>query len=266
MRVFFNSVLTKRLKPLADLFLTLIYWTYFTLGFVVVFLPFYFFSFLFSENRQLGFQKLNHFFFKGFFGLMKIVTPGLEFSIGPEVREIRSSIIVSNHVSYLDPILLVSMFEKQKTIVKSFFFKVPIFGWVLKQSGYIPSGGDCGETMLEQIETLPDYLASGGNLFAYPEGTRSRQGRIGEFQKGIFKIAKRCGAPIKVLYIRNTERLFAPGKFRFDTCVKNTVRLELIGAIGPDELDGKRPVSEIAANVRTMMLEKNMSINRNAGE
>ena len=256
MRSFFDSYVFKRLKPAADLILTLIYWTYFTLGFVVVFLPFYLFSFLFCQNRQLGFQKLNHLFFKGFFGLMKIVTPGLDFTIEPEVREIRSSIIVSNHVSYLDPILLISLYEKQKTIVKSVFFKVPIFGWVLRQSGYIPSGGDRSETMLEQIETLPDYLASGGNLFAYPEGTRMRQGRIGEFQKGIFKIAKRCGAPIRVLFVRNTERLFPPGKFRFDTCVRNTVRLELIGEIDPHELDGKRPVSEITAKVRAMIVEK----------
>lgn len=247
--------------------MTLVYWTYFTIGYVFLFFPFHLFFFLFSANRQLGFQKVNHLFFKGFFSLIGAVTPGLNYAIEPEVRKIRSSIIVSNHVSYLDPILLVSLYEKQKTIVKSVFFKMPIFGWVLKQSGYIPSGGhECNQTILEQIEMFPDYLASGGNLFAYPEGTRARQGRIGEFRKGVFKIAKRYGAPIKVLFIQNTDRLFVPGKFRFDTCVRNTVRLELIGEICPDKLDGKLPISEIAAQVRMMMIEKNLSVNRNTGE
>jgi 1-acyl-sn-glycerol-3-phosphate acyltransferase len=268
MRVSVKSFLLKNFKSVADVLLTLIYWSYFTLGFVFFFFPFYVLSFLFSRNRQLGFQKLNRLFLKGLFGLMETVTPGLTFAIDPRVRRIRSSIIVSNHVSYLDPILLVSLYEKQKTIVKSAFFKTPIFGWVIAKSGYIPSGSgdDRNETMLEQLETLPEYLASGGNLFAYPEGTRNREGRIGDFQKGVFKIAKRCDAPIRVLFVRNTDQLFAPGKFFFGTCARNTVHLKLIGEIGADELGGKPTVSEIASRVRSMMEEENSRVKIGAGE
>ncbi len=49
--------------------------------------------------------------------------------------------IVANHLSFLDPILFVSLFEKQKTIVKSDYFRLPVFGWILRTSGYIPSLG-----------------------------------------------------------------------------------------------------------------------------
>jgi 1-acyl-sn-glycerol-3-phosphate acyltransferase len=250
MRTLFTPI-----KPAADLILTLLFWTYFTLGYILFFSPFYAWSALFSENREKAFQKLNHFFYKGFFLLMRMTTPGLSFHIQDQVTAIRSSIIICNHVSYLDPIFLISLFEQQKTIVKSTFFKVPIFGWVLKKSGYLPSasGGAFNAMMIEQIEGMGPYLASGGNLFVFPEGSRSRDGQVAPFNKGVFKIAARCRAPIKVLYIRNTNRLFCPGKFLFNTCVPTMISVEMIKDISPDYENSPSAVSEIMDRARTLM-------------
>lgn len=250
MRYFF-----KYLKPAADLILTLTYWTYFTLGYVIFFLPFYLWSAFFSKNREQSFQKLNHVFYKGFFGLVKFMTPGLSFDIDEKVLSLRSSIIVCNHISFLDPILLISLYEKQKTIVRKTFFNLPVFGWVLKHSGYIPSsaGTEFSELMLRHLETMQDYLASGGNLFVFPEGTRSRDGKLGKFAKGLFKLARRFNAPIKVLFIQNSNRLFPPGKFLFNTCTSNIIRLELIGEITPN-MQGQMPtVAEMVERGRSMM-------------
>ena len=63
--------------------------------------------------------------------MLRSITPGVTLNIRDEVRTIRSSVIVCNHLSYLDPILLISLFEKQKTIVKNTFFNVPVFSWTL---------------------------------------------------------------------------------------------------------------------------------------
>ncbi len=245
----------KHIKFAIDLILTLIYWTYFTAGYIIFFLPLYLWASFFSKNREQSFQKLNHLFYKGFLGLVKYSTPGLSFDIDERVLSVRSSIIACNHISYLDPILLISLYEKQKTIVRNTFFKLPVFGWVLKQSGYIPStaGKKFSSLMLEQFETMKEYLASGGNLFVFPEGTRSRDGNIGKFEKGLFKIAKRFHVPIKVVFIQNSNRLFYPGKFLFNTCRSNVIRVKLIGEISLDE-EGKLPlVAEMTEMVRTMM-------------
>ena len=245
----------KYVKPLADFTLTLIYWTYFTLGYIILFFPFYIGTFLFSRSRERTFQRLNHLFYRGFFFLIRFITPGLSFYIQDQVLSIRSSIIIPNHVSYLDPILLISLYEKQKTIVKSIFFKLPIFGWVLKNAGYLPSttGEEFNVLMIEQIEGMEKYLASGGNLFVFPEGTRSHDGRIGRLNKGVFKIARRCRAPIKVLFIQNTDRLFRPGKFLFNTCIPNTIKIELIGDIIPDYRRASSNISNLMAEVRDLM-------------
>jgi 1-acyl-sn-glycerol-3-phosphate acyltransferase len=161
----------------------------------------------------------------------------VKWRIAEEVRNLRASVIVANHLSFLDPILFVSLFERQKTIVKSDYFRYPVFGWILRRSGYVPSlaEGLFSASMIDQVKALQGYLASGGNLFIFPEGTRSRSGRIGPFDKGAFKIARLCQAsPIRVVLIRNTHRLFPPDRFLFNTRDEAAIEVELAGSLEPD--------------------------------
>ncbi len=234
---------------------TLLLWGYFTLGFLIIFSPFYLAAYLFSENRENSFQRLNHQFYKGFFFLIRIFIPGQKWHIDGGIKSIRSSVIVCNHLSYLDPLLLISLYPRHKTIVKSTFFSVPIFGWMLKRSGYIPSTseGRLSELMIDSFETMDDFLASGGNLFIFPEGTRSRDGTIGRLNKGAFKIARLCQTPIKILYIRNTNKLFTPGKFLFNTLVSNTITVEPITGIEPDYQSDKFSISELMSQVGSLL-------------
>ena len=242
------------IKPVADTAFTLLLWAYFTVGYICFFSLFYVLAFIFSRNREHSFQKLNHIFYKIFFLLVRAI-PRLKLRIQDEVLSLRSCVIVSNHISYLDPILLISLFEKHKTVVKSIFFRLPVFGQVMKYSGYVPSDGrgELSLLMADSLEKMGNYLSSGGNLFIFPEGTRSRDGRIGPFSKGAFKIAKRCHAPIKVLFIKNTDKLFCPGNFLFNTCVRNTVEVELIGSLEPDYENRTFSISELTEQVRTLM-------------
>jgi 1-acyl-sn-glycerol-3-phosphate acyltransferase len=242
-------------KPVADFFVTLLIWAYFTLGYIILFSPSYAAAYLFSKDRERSFQRLNHKFYKGFFFLIRALIPRQKWRIADEILSIRSSFIVSNHVSYLDPLLLISMFERHKTIVKSSFFRVPIFSLVLKLSGYIPS--DSGDKLsglrLERIGAMDDFLASGGNLFVFPEGTRSRDGAIGTLNKGTFKIARLCRPSIKVLFIHNTDKLFPPGKFLFNTCVSNTITVKQLASIEPDYQSDTFSITELMSQVHNLL-------------
>jgi 1-acyl-sn-glycerol-3-phosphate acyltransferase len=161
---------------------------------------------------------------------------------------------VCNHLSYLDPILLISLFKKQRTIVKSTFFKVPIFGKALAISGYIPSDaqGDLSSILIDRMDTMKDFLASGGNLFIFPEGTRSRDGRLGEFNKGAFRIARHCKAPIKVIQIKDTNLLYQPDRFLFRTMDKVQIEVNLIGTLEPDYKSDEGSVSSLIKQVRNI--------------
>ena len=244
----------RHIKPAMDVIVTLLLWGYFTLGFVLLFAPRYAAATLRRADREAAFQCLNCLFFQGFFRLLRLITPGVTLHIQDEVRTIRSSVIVCNHLSYLDPILLISLFEKQKTIVKNAFFKVPVFGWILRQSGYIPSqtGDDYTSLVIKNIENIREYLASGGNVFIFPEGTRSRTGRLGPFNKGAFSIARYCRAPIQCLMIRNTNRLFVPGRFRFNTCVPVAIDVERIGTFNPEYGDPAFRLPALISEIRSL--------------
>ena len=255
MKISEKHFLTGPLRWIVDFIITLLLWTYFTLGFLAFFSILYMMAFLFSRDRETSFQRLNQKFYNGFFFLVRILIPLHKWQISREVSGIRSSVVVCNHVSYLDPLILISLFEKHKTIVKSSFFKVPIFGRMLILSGYIPSTseGTLSELMIQQIETMNRYLADGGNLIIFPEGTRSRDGNIGKLNKGAFKIARLCNAPVNVLYIRNTNVLFRPGRFLFNTFVPNTITVELLDSIEPDYKSNTFSISGLISHVRSVL-------------
>lgn len=242
-------------KPFRDLAVTLVLWSYYTVGFIVIFSPFYLMALIFSKNRERSFQHLNHYFYRGFFGLVRVLIPGVKWRIDEDIRAVRSSVVVCNHVSYLDSILMISLFERQRTIVKSRFFRIPIFRQVIEISGYIPSRseGKLSDLVIRRVEEMDDYLTSGGNLFIFPEGTRSRDGAIGKLNPGAFKIARLCRKPVVVLFARNTDKLFQPGKFLFNTCSADTITVKKIGCLKPDYHDEKFSVSGLIRQVRSLL-------------
>jgi 1-acyl-sn-glycerol-3-phosphate acyltransferase len=225
-------------RRVIDFCLTMGLWAYFLFGYLllmfVLFIPFH----LRLNTGDAVLQKLFHVHLRFFFVLVGLVSPGVRFDISEDVRRLRSSIIVCNHLSYLDPILLVSLFPRQTTIVKNTFFSVPIFGWFLRKAGYVPSSPTemYGPAMINHLENIKRHLAAGGNLFVFPEGTRSRNGRLAPFNKGVFSIARYCNTGLKLVFIRNTDRLFRPGAFSFETRGKFTISMELIGSLTADDL------------------------------
>ena len=245
-------------KP-KDLFITGLLWGYFTVGFLVLFAPIYLLAYLFAKDRRGAFQGLNCYFYRGFFTICRWLAPRHRWEIHPSVRGIRSAVVICNHISYLDSILLVSMYPRHTTIAKDRLFSIPIFGRFLMLSGYLPSSGRgrYADMLLDSLEAISANLRKGGNIIVFPEGTRSRDGHIGRLHAGIFKIARYCRAPIKVLRVSNTDKLFPPGKFLFNTCIDNVIGLRVVAELQPD-YDGTTSV------VKHLITEVGTLLNRSA--
>jgi 1-acyl-sn-glycerol-3-phosphate acyltransferase len=222
--------------PVINFFATLLYWGWFTFGFLLFFSWRYCGCALLAKESETCFQRLNSRFLQVLIQLIRRTAPKQKWAIDSEAAAIRSAVIVCNHVSYLDPLLLIALFERQRTIVKPRFFTMPIFGRVITKSGYFPasSEGRFAGLMVRQMESMQDFFAGGGNLFVFPEGTRSRDGRIGELNQGAMKIARLHKVPIYVLRVANTDHLFTPGTFLFQTRVNNTISLKILARIAPD--------------------------------
>lgn len=235
-----------------DCLVTLTCWIWFIFGFLFFFSFRYVTCALLARNPEIHFQRLNNQFFRIFFWIVKATSPRQKIEFDERIGTIRSAIIVCNHLSYLDPLLLIALFQQQKTIVKARFFTTPIFGWMIRKSGYLPatSEGRYSGLVVQHMETMERYLKGGGNLFIFPEGTRSRDGKIGKLNKGAFQIARMCKAPLYVLQLRNTDRLFTPGKFFFNTRQKNTISVNIIDHIVPDYQNNPPTTAELLGQVQ----------------
>jgi 1-acyl-sn-glycerol-3-phosphate acyltransferase len=221
---------------LRDLTVTLLLWLYFTLGFIVFFLPLYGGAYFFKRSPEAAFQKLNHYFYRVFFHFLRLLIPGLAIRIDPALRKLRGAVLVSNHHSYLDPLLFQAVFQRQSTIVKSAFFRVPIFGWFIKIAGYMPASaeGPFADLMLQRMASLRDFFSAGGVLFVFPEGTRRPGQPVQSLHEGAFKIAHRCRVPLAVARIRHTEKIFPSGHFLFRTGQAVTIKVDLVAVLNDE--------------------------------
>jgi 1-acyl-sn-glycerol-3-phosphate acyltransferase len=238
--------------------ITILLWGYFLFGYLFILFFLFIPCYVRLKSSDAVLQKLFHIHLKCFFSLVEFLAPGIKFMIPEDVRRLRSSIIVCNHISYLDPILLVSLFPRQTTIVKNTFFSVPIFGWFLRKAGYVPSAPSemYGPAMINHLEGIKRHLAAGGNLFVFPEGTRSHSGKLAPFNKGVFSIARYCNTGLHLVFIRHTDKLFRPGTFSFQTCEKNTIALELIASLTPDYSADQFSISTVADQAKLIFERK----------
>jgi len=129
----------------------------------------------------------------------------------------RASIFLCNHVSNLDPpILLPAIRLRCVVLLKRELMNIPILGTAMKLGGYIPiERGAVNVSRRESAQASVDAagkaLAAGLNILIFPEGTRSLDGRLANFKKGPFFLAQQTGAPIVPVAISGTEAMLPKG-------------------------------------------------------
>jgi 1-acyl-sn-glycerol-3-phosphate acyltransferase len=113
-------------------------------------------------------------------------------------------VVVSNHQSILDILLMSRMPREMKWIAKEELFGVPWIGWMLRMSGDIAIRRGAKESGLEALGRARDHLARGVPVMVFPEGTRSRDGRLLPFKSGAFRLAIEAGVPILPVAVNGT--------------------------------------------------------------
>lgn len=248
----------KRLAPgvspatLGDLARTAILWGYFVAAFAAGYWLYFVASMLVSRPRSAGAQRAIHGFFRGFFVLVGALSPRVTFELPPRERlaRLRSTVIVANHQSLLDPPLLLSLLPRASTLVRADFFRVPVFAWVLRACGYARPRGEEGADWLDELVA---ELARGGNVFLFPEGTRGGGDRLGRFRRGAFHVARRLGAPIEVLRIDGTARVFPPGGRALRLGRPARVSVRLLGGISSEEVASAADTESLMRRVRALL-------------
>jgi 1-acyl-sn-glycerol-3-phosphate acyltransferase len=124
-------------------------------------------------------------------------------------------IYMPNHQSNFDiPVLLGHLTVQFRWLAKRELFKIPIFGRAMRNVGYISIDRSNRQSAFESLKVAADKIKSGVSVLIFPEGTRSRDGKIRPFKKGGFVMAIDSGVPIVPVVITGTRAIMPKGKFR----------------------------------------------------
>jgi 1-acyl-sn-glycerol-3-phosphate acyltransferase len=127
----------------------------------------------------------------------------------------RTSLFVSNHVNLFDPFVIYSAIPQ---FLRGFelesHFNIPIYGWMMDRFGNIPVPDAPSRQSLEIMRNRArSAFDSGISLIAFAEGSRTRDGHVQEFKKGIFGIAQKSGIPIVPVSLVGSYQFFQTGNW-----------------------------------------------------
>jgi len=124
-------------------------------------------------------------------------------------------ILIANHSSYFDiPCIFAAIPQPIRFMAKVSLFKIPIFGWALGRSGFIPIDRKNRRTAVKSFELAVARIRKGNTVVVFPEEGRSRERAMRAFQRGGFLLALRSGLPILPVAIVGTYDVFRAGAKR----------------------------------------------------
>lgn len=126
----------------------------------------------------------------------------------------RTYIFMCNHVSNLDPPIVVPLIPRRTSVlVKKELFRVPILGQAMRLGDLVPVDRQNRDAAIASLRTAGDVLRSGIHMTVWPEGSRSRDGRLLPFKKGPFFLAAETGAPVVPITIVGSYEAWPKGRF-----------------------------------------------------
>lgn len=157
-------------------------------------------------------------------------------------------VVVANHQSMLDILLLSHIPREMKWVAKEELFRIPWVGWMLRMTGDIPVRRGDPESGGEALEKARGYLARGMSVMMFPEGTRSTRGTMLPFKSGAFRLAIEAGVPVLPVAVSGTAHGMPKGGPWVRPCRATARILEPVG------VEGLRP--EDAARLRDAVRER----------
>jgi len=126
----------------------------------------------------------------------------------------QSYIFAANHQSAFDILALLARLPVPfRWLAKESLFKIPLFVWAMKRSGYIPINRDQAKKAYQSLLQAAQKVREGTSVVIFPEGTRQHQQVLGPFKKGGFVLALKSQRPIVPVSILGSGRILTKKGF-----------------------------------------------------
>jgi 1-acyl-sn-glycerol-3-phosphate acyltransferase len=140
-------------------------------------------------------------------------------------RPDRQYVLMMNHVNFFDGFVFYRSFPgKARGIEEQSHFDWPVYGWVIRRMGQIPINRKSGLKAVESLRRAAELIKQKKDFSCavFPEGTRTRTGKLGPFKKGGFLVALETGLDILPLVQvgaqainRSPSKIIRPGRIEF---------------------------------------------------
>lgn len=148
-------------------------------------------------------------------------------------------VIISNHQSLLDTLMINSLRYKYKWISKIENFNVPIIGWYLNMARYITVDRGNEESKVEMLGKSYNCLRNKISIMIFPEGTRSTDNEIGFFKRGAFQLAIQANTPILPVLIDGTGGILPKHGLIFGS--GHHIRIKVLDQVNPEDFGTDNP-------------------------
>ena len=165
-------------------------------------------------------------------------------------------VVVSNHESFADILLISHLPWEMKWLSKAELFRIPIMGWMMWLAGDIPVKRGFGPSAVEAMERCRKALRQRVSVMIFPEGTRSKTAELLPFKDGAFRLAIEAGVPILPLALSGTGTALPKHGWRFGRSAAHLRVLEPVNTAGLTLAD----VPALKAQIRDLIVRTRDSL------
>ncbi|MCC5906894.1 MAG: 1-acyl-sn-glycerol-3-phosphate acyltransferase [Balneolaceae bacterium] len=162
-------------------------------------------------------------------------------------------VVVSNHLSNADIPVISNLPWELKWVAKKELFQIPIVGWMMRLAGDIPVDRAASVSKVGTFKKCRFYLERNVSVMFFPEGTRSRSGKLNRFATGAFDLAIREKIPVLPLVLDGTQGCLPKNSWKFEPDVY--VKLKVLDPIETAHLE-KEDSRELMETVRNSIAQQ----------
>tara|TARA_B100000953_G_scaffold220968_1_gene182898 strand:- start:54 stop:704 length:651 start_codon:yes stop_codon:yes gene_type:complete len=124
----------------------------------------------------------------------------------------RNYLFMPNHTSNVDPPVVVAALGRTVSMMgKASLFRIPVLGWLIRFVGFVPIAREDRAAAIDSVEQATTLLQQGMDFVIFPEGTRSRDGKLLPLKKGPFFMAQQSRVPVVPVRVRGTQDVMPKG-------------------------------------------------------
>ncbi|HEY6880558.1 MAG TPA: lysophospholipid acyltransferase family protein [Polyangiales bacterium] len=167
------------------------------------------------------------------------------FSGVDHIEDGRTYVLVANHQSLGDILVLFGLFKHFKWVSKRSVFKVPFIGWNMWLNDYVGLTRGDKQSIAKMLDECRDHLRAGSSVMLFPEGTRSTDGEIKSFKHGAFTLAKELGLSVVPIVIDGTRDALPKHGLLFPQSAPIAIRIHVLEPVPPDAAQDARSLSDL---------------------